>query len=216
MEYVVEPVEIRLVDVVGETISEIQSVASQENDRFPATIKLPELDVERARKLLFFIEVVVEQGNELPNRWPSTRRFLQVPSCGGAQVDVHCAGHSQQSAPDRTKLRCGDVVGLLLQRDEKCASRAAERQRFGHRVGVIRSKRAFSQCLQLFDFGWSQNGHETSEVPEKIADLFDEPVSIGRVGCRLPLRLLQFGEHAASFAEGLRLAGPGKKIGVLG
>ena len=80
-----------MIDVVGKSIAEIQSVTTKYYGFPVGAIDLAKFDLKFTWKLLFFLEIVIEEGTEFMFIRPTAHYLGKIPSSSVVQIDPHPA-----------------------------------------------------------------------------------------------------------------------------
>ena len=218
MEHVVEPVAVGSAEIVRQAISQVETVAAQDDDRLVSASRLPKLDFQLAWNPFLLWKFAVEKRRPLAFRRPSAPGLFEVLAGRIFETDTRTARDSNKSPPDRLQLRGRIGVRVPLQRFNQRADGGAERKRIPHAFAV-RSFLASGRVVQPRHVERLQNRRQASEVPQKISDLFAKSVRVDRIGRVLPVSFLQLRENAAGLAEQTRcqkldvLRIPGQPVG---
>src|SRR2546422_8543418 len=100
MEDVVVPIAIRIDDIVGQTITKIDSVASKDHYLLFAARALQEFHLEPSRQLFFLGELAVKKPRIDSLTRPSILDLLNVARGGGLERHLRLASDGEKQVPD--------------------------------------------------------------------------------------------------------------------
>ena len=207
MKNVVESIVIRSPNVVGQAISQVEAVATQDDDRlFDASVLL-KFHLQPAWNPLPLRILVVEQRYGFSFPRPSAPCFFQVLFGRVFKANPRTGGNSHESPPDRFEPRRRIDVRASLQRVEQRTHRRPERQRIRKVIRPLRVDGAV-QSRQVERLHYRR---QASKVPQKVSNLFDKTLLVYRIRRVLPAPFLPLRENAAGFAEQTR----GQQLDVL-